>query len=212
LSQVESQTSPDFTSPIPLPQTARTIIDAAKNLVAERGFSSLTMKNVEEASGINKGAIWYIFGGKEGLVDALVHDIVLEECAFVAKELPAEALGEERVESLLAQARHTLTDPQSFAGGFDIVAYSYHRPRLRQQWARMYEIWFETNLERLGVPPGQVGAREHAQVAAAIVDGLALQQLLELPTFDPEKLLASMRVCLKALVEDLQVKASTALP
>jgi len=200
--------APDFTAPIPLPESARTIIDATKNLVAERGFSALTMKNVEEASGINKGAIWYVFGGKDGLVDALVHDIVLEECAFVSSEPPDEATDEERIDGLLAQARHTLTDPQSFAGGYDIVAYSYHRPRLRRQWARMYEIWFATNLERLGVPPGLGGAREHAQVAAAMVDGLALQQLLHLPAFDPERLLESMRICLRALLQDLRDKAA----
>lgn len=49
------------------------MIDAAERLVAERGLAALTVQAVQEAAGQrNKSAVQYHFGGRQGLVNALV--------------------------------------------------------------------------------------------------------------------------------------------
>lgn len=49
------------------------MIDAAERLVAERGLAALTVQGVQEAAGQrNKSAVQYHFGGRQGLVNALV--------------------------------------------------------------------------------------------------------------------------------------------
>lgn len=49
------------------------MIDAAERLGAERGLAALTVQAVQEAAGQkNKSAVQYHFGGRQGLVDALV--------------------------------------------------------------------------------------------------------------------------------------------
>lgn len=49
------------------------MIDAAERLAAERGLAALTVRAVQEAAGQkNKSAVQYHFGGRQGLVDALV--------------------------------------------------------------------------------------------------------------------------------------------
>ncbi|HMQ25395.1 MAG TPA: helix-turn-helix domain-containing protein [Acidimicrobiales bacterium] len=57
-----------------MPQDARTLmIDAAERLAAERGLAALTVQAVQEAAGQrNKSAGQYHFGGRQGLVNALV--------------------------------------------------------------------------------------------------------------------------------------------
>jgi AcrR family transcriptional regulator len=49
------------------------MIDAAERLTAERGLAALTVQAVQEAAGQrNKSAVQYHFGGRQGLVDAVV--------------------------------------------------------------------------------------------------------------------------------------------
>ncbi len=49
------------------------MIDAAERIAAERGLAALTVQAVQEAAGQrNKSAVQYHFGGRQGLVDALV--------------------------------------------------------------------------------------------------------------------------------------------
>lgn len=49
------------------------MIEAAERLVAERGLAALTVQAVQEAAGQrNKSAVQYHFGGRQGLVNALV--------------------------------------------------------------------------------------------------------------------------------------------
>ena len=49
------------------------MLDAAERLAAERGLAALTVQAVQEAAGQrNKSAVQYHFGGRQGLVDALV--------------------------------------------------------------------------------------------------------------------------------------------
>ncbi|MCB1017257.1 MAG: TetR/AcrR family transcriptional regulator [Acidimicrobiales bacterium] len=52
---------------------ARRMIDAAEQLAAERGLAALTVQAVQQAAGQrNKSAVQYHFGGRQGLVNALV--------------------------------------------------------------------------------------------------------------------------------------------
>ena len=57
-----------------MPHDAATrMIDAAERLAAERGLAALTVQGVQEAAGQrNKSAVQYHFGGRQGLVNALV--------------------------------------------------------------------------------------------------------------------------------------------
>jgi len=54
---------------------ARSLIDAAERLVAERGLAALTVQAVQrEALQRNKSAVQYHFGGRQGLISAVLAD------------------------------------------------------------------------------------------------------------------------------------------
>lgn len=54
-------------------EAARQLVEAAERLAAERGLAALTVQAVQDAAGQrNKSAVQYHFGGRQGLVDAVV--------------------------------------------------------------------------------------------------------------------------------------------
>lgn len=56
-------------------QTTRTtrekVIDAATDLILERGFAAVSLKEIELASGVSNGSIFHHFGSKDGIVREL---------------------------------------------------------------------------------------------------------------------------------------------
>ena len=52
----------------------RRVLDAARQLFAERGVRAVTMSDVAEAAGVAKGTIFHRFGDRAGLATALVDE------------------------------------------------------------------------------------------------------------------------------------------
>jgi AcrR family transcriptional regulator len=196
-----SQLCADIESSQPLPQAAREFVEAAKQLVERKGFGALTLQRVADEVGGNKASIWYYFGGKDGLIEAVIHDNVLENCAWIARNGAAVANEKDAVEQLVRTVQHLLENPSAYAGGFDVFAYSVRHEKFRAQWARMYEVWFQSMREQFGFPEGDGQVRAHSQALAAMVDGLAMQKLMGLADEDRKaELLESVRVCAVALL------------
>ena len=59
--------------------TAMRILDAAKRILSERGYSKLTLQAIEEESGEYRALFAYYFGSKQGLVEALIDSLMESE-------------------------------------------------------------------------------------------------------------------------------------
>ncbi len=69
-----------FENPVSsLPTTAQKILVAARRLLMEGGYGSVTLERVAAEAGVNKASIRYNFGNKAGLVGALVDFMLHEE-------------------------------------------------------------------------------------------------------------------------------------
>ncbi|WP_156316466.1 TetR/AcrR family transcriptional regulator, partial [Leucobacter japonicus] len=55
-----------------LPNRRGRILDAAEDLVLERGFDATSVAAVAERAGIGKGAVYLEFGSKRDILDALL--------------------------------------------------------------------------------------------------------------------------------------------
>jgi AcrR family transcriptional regulator len=191
----------------PLPQAAREFVEAAKTLVEREGMSALTLQRVADEMGANKASIWYYFGGKEGLIEAVIHDNVLENCAWAVKGIDEQADDEARIDNLIEQTRNVLIDPHGYGGGFDLFAYSMHVDQFREQWARMYGIWYQTIRERLGLSEDLELSRHSSQLLAAVVDGLAMQRLMgqiDVESGELDRLLESLRFIVSMILKQLR--------
>lgn len=59
----------------PRPSRRKSLLRAAATVVAERGYSALTLDAVGAATGVSKGGVLYHFPSKEALVAALVDEL-----------------------------------------------------------------------------------------------------------------------------------------
>ncbi len=126
---------------------ATRMIDEAERLAAERGLAALTVQAVQEAAGQrNKSAVQYHFGGRQGLVNALV----------AARMAPAN---ERRTAMLLALGE----DPTTRALVEAMVV-----PLVESVLARRPSYWARFLVQAIGDPATGL-------TAVAAVDDQALQ-------------------------------------
>lgn len=79
------------TAPV-LPAARGRILDAAEQLVADQGASSLTLDAVAQAAGVSKGGLLYHYPNKDALLAAMIErhcDDLDERCARELEGLPA---------------------------------------------------------------------------------------------------------------------------
>ncbi len=188
-----------------LSPTARRILDAAKQILVRDGLDGLTLDAIARAAGVNKAATHYHFGSKAGLIETLVDEIVLDECAAMAHNVAAGAGIEERIDSMIDGVRRMAIDPSSIGGWWDLLPYAVRTPELRARLAELYEIWFQWNLEWAGLAEGDGeepgdDLRGMGKLLAAIVDGIAAQVAIAGPAYDPEPTLNTLRHCLSAVL------------
>ncbi len=192
-----------------LSPTALRILAAAKKILSSDGYEGLTLDAVARAAKVNKAATHYHFGNKAGLIEAIVDEIVLDECAFMAHDVSPDAPLDERVDSLIDGVRRMAIEPSTFGGYFDLLPYALRDDSLRRRLARLYEVWYRWNLEWAGLGRSEEAVEEDdlramGRLMAAMVDGIAIQASIEGPDYDPEPTLRALRACLLKVLETVR--------
>ena len=165
-----------------LPPTARRLVEAARRLLARDGFGGLTVEAVAAESGEYRDSIRYYFGGKSGLVaavvDSLAHDQSLEALRKT-REVPA---GESRIAALVEGDRRMAEDTAGYRDFYEILPHALKDAELCGRVAELYD-WYRDLYVR-GLGDGGVGVARaeldrYAALMAAMIDGLALQKALD---------------------------------
>ncbi|MGO8683068.1 MAG: TetR/AcrR family transcriptional regulator [Thermoleophilia bacterium] len=165
-----------------LPPAACGMVHAARRLLADEGFSALTVERVAAAADTYKDAVRYYFGGKAGLVAAVVaslaHDSSLES-ARLTRSLPS---GDEKVSALLAADRKLAADVASSRALLNVLPHALLDDELRRRIAHLYDWYrdlyvgcFEEGLEE----SQRQRLRLLAGLMVAMIDGLAIQKALD---------------------------------
>jgi AcrR family transcriptional regulator len=87
--------------PSELPPTAKRLLAAAQDILAERGYEELTITAISQVSGVNRALVSYYFGGKAGLLAALVETLFQDPSVGLVEEIRATRDGVDRVEGFL---------------------------------------------------------------------------------------------------------------
>jgi AcrR family transcriptional regulator len=115
----------------------QSILDAALEVFAQKGFAEARLDDVAARAGVAKGTIYLYFPSKEALFEALVHSgiaapIEAIEARILALDLPIEALLRTvftflRVEILGTRRRDIIRLLITEGGRFPAIAEFYHR-------------------------------------------------------------------------------------
>jgi AcrR family transcriptional regulator len=164
-----------------LPATARRILDAAWRILEREGFAGLTYEAISAESGEYKDSVRYHFGGKDGLIAAVIDSSVHDTSIGIY----AAALGEPDLRRRLTaviDASRALPKSDEARVTWELLPHIVRDPELRPRLAELYEWYRGHYLEIIagdGDPERRRAAREYACIALAVIDGLALQKALD---------------------------------
>ena len=185
-----------------LPETARKLLIAAKEIVAQEGFEALTLKAVSERAGENKAMVSYYFDNKAGLIAAVLDSVIHDEY-LASLDRMKDVTPEERIPRLVEEMRRMAASVEDFAVFFELLPHVLRDDVLRRRMAMLFRWYWKMKLEWLGLGDGAKGLADPellglAQLLSAVIDGLAIQTAV-----DPEMDLANPYRVLARLLESL---------
>jgi len=179
-----------------LPATTRTMLDAARDVLLERGMNGLTLEAVAAAAHVDVTTIYYHFGSKAGLLEALIDSLFHEALAAFARQAATAESIAARLRAYIEAIRFYIRTGERTQGRayFELVSSAYRDPRLRARLAALNE-WHveqsvatilgsdeETRRAVLGDAARRRRVWEVACFVFAAVDGIELHHDL-----DPER-------------------------
>jgi len=175
--------------------TALRILDAAKKILSERGYSKLTLQAIEEESGEYRALVAYYFGSKQGLVDAIIDSLMEAEDEALRERLAEIDEPGARVRALIDEQRQISADWRGFRAFYELLPNIMRDERLREvlaaDYARSRELDRQTLAAgRTAAARGRAGTDEDlarlAALSVAVVEGLAVQYAADQEHFDHE--------------------------
>src|SRR5687768_7715325 len=156
-------------------ETRQRLLDAAADLFATRGIEASSVDAIAERAERTSGAIYDHFGGKEGVLFALLEGWVDDVAGVIAAERVAAATLDDRPELL----RRNVADPPT--GGerwilLEHVLWSYaaRDERARAHLARRYQMLWDRLDEAAEEWSGEDGWHVPGRAAGAAVVGVLL--------------------------------------
>lgn len=186
-------------------RTRYRILDVARQLVLERGFSGTAIDDIIAAAGLTKGAFFYHFEGKQHLAEQLMQQYLEEDQRFFDELFGrAERLSDDSLQQMLLFLKlycEAMADLPSAHPGCLVAAYTYESQQFndaivtmtragmaswRQQFRQRFERIIATRKPRL-----DTSATELADTLTAILEGSILmsrlsneRHLLEAPVLE----------------------------
>jgi AcrR family transcriptional regulator len=183
--------------------TKQKLFEATLRLAASRGLVGLTVDDIATEAGVAKGTVYYNFGSKDGLVDALLRYGVGQ----LAERLRAAATGGDPLDTIEAQVDTTLEFISEYPGFSQILVSEMWRTP--GQWHETLTLLREEiisivkqQLQRLAdanrLPDGV-----EITTAAAGLFGTMLVVSLDWQTFQPTRTRAEVRTSVMLLIKGM---------
>jgi AcrR family transcriptional regulator len=160
------------------------LLEAARRLILEKGFTATTARDLVAASGTNLGSIGYHFGSREALLSEAIEELFNEWTELIAGAafLEEGASPVERLRATWKATLDTLAEHQALIRAFvEALAYAERSPEFRELMRDHYRRIQSAVAELVAAALGQDAVAKGADpmVVAlfliAVFDGLAIQ-------------------------------------
>jgi AcrR family transcriptional regulator len=182
--------------------TASKILEAAREVLLERGHQGLTLQAIAAEAGVNKAGVWYYFGGKEPLVFALLEDITVGESLHFGTLQSADAGLEERVDLLIGTEEELRARVRRFRAIYELLPEASRDEELRKHLMTYYRAWYEWAAAVLAPAVDATKSAELGQFASLLLDGIIMQVVVGTAEFDLAAALANARRALLQAARD----------
>lgn len=176
--------------------TKQKLFDATLRLAGTKGMVGLTVDEIAAEAGVAKGTVYYNFGSKDGLVDALLR--------YGVDLLAARLRSAEEVEDLVDEAFGFFADYPAFAQL--LVSELWRTPG---QWHETLTLLrddiisiIKQHMQRLA-DAGRLPSGVQVSTASAALFGTLLVVALDWQVFQPQRTRAEVRESVMMLVRGL---------
>jgi len=174
-------------------ETRTRLLEAAAELFAERGIEASSIDAIANLAGRTSGAIYGHFGGKEGLLSALLESWVDDVSAVIGAELVAATTLDER----LAALWRNVADPPSGGGRWielehELWSYAVRHDEARRYLAKRYRAAWDG----VDAAARDWGADGSAGIGAALIGvlmGLEMMRRIDPAAMPDDLAIAALR-------------------
>ena len=189
--------------------TRARLLEAARKVFGRRGYYGASLDEIAAEAGFSKGALYYNFGGKEGLFLALLEERLQERVRIIGDAFQNEITASDAIQRVAREYLESLSQRQEFLLlYFEFWAHAVREPKFRphlvaqlrdarQGLAKIIEDW---GGER-GISPRE--ADRFAVAANALAVGLSVEKSVD-PEAVADDLFGAMLVRLFQLSADGQ--------
>lgn len=188
-----------------LPATPRRILLAARRILERDGYAGLTYAAIAAESGEYKDSIRYHFGGKAGLIAAVVDSSAHDASLGIYHEAAIIPQLHDRVAAVIGASRDL---PQGDGAWFlwELLPQILRQDELRARIADLY-VWYREHylavFEASHDPARKALATSYASIFLAVIDGLAMQKALDPEGIDLDAVFDLWRQIVSASLDQL---------
>ncbi len=183
----------------------RQILQAARTILARRGYAGTTVSLVAAEAGVSRGLLHYYFKNKEDML-ARVIDENMAASVILVEDLLARSRNATEIADRLVEALQQLfkIDPDFFSLFFEAEAAARQSPALEAQLQTLYgnfrravQKGLQAAIDRGDIAP-PIPATGLSAILTSIIDGLGLQLITETDLVDDRQIwdAAHKSVCL----------------
>jgi AcrR family transcriptional regulator len=168
--------------------TRSELLEAAERRFYEDGYHGTTLEAIAEEAGYTKGAVYSAFESKAGLFLTLVEALIDERLEEIAGLFAEHPVGPSRVRELAEKP----VGERSQRWALLVIEFWIHaarEPELLEQFAVRYRRMRDGLAALASETSTPLGAESWAVVTLALVNGLALERLID-PEGVPDDLMA----------------------
>jgi AcrR family transcriptional regulator len=152
------------------------LLAEARALIAGGGLAAVTHRAVETAAGVPHGSVTYYFGSRDGLVLALVDDMV-DECEAMVAGIARQAAAAADIEGIArAIAAWMDDDVEMHLARMELELAAARDPRLQERMTDAARVFWRL-CEPIAAAAGSDDPERDGRAMAAMVDGLLLDRL-----------------------------------
>ncbi|MFZ4518625.1 MAG: TetR/AcrR family transcriptional regulator [Microthrixaceae bacterium] len=173
-------------------ETRRRLLDAAAELFAERGVDGASIDAIAERADRTSGAVYDHFGGKDGLLFALLDGWVGDAAVVVGAELSGATTVDERLGVLWRNVSSPVAgDGNWIALEHELWTYAARTPGAREHLAARYRAAWHGILRAAGQPDD--GSDELGPVVIGLLFGLEMMRRIDPDAVTDDLAIESLR-------------------
>jgi AcrR family transcriptional regulator len=189
-------------------QAREELLTAALHVFARRGYEQAGVDEIAAEAGYSKGALYWHFSGKEELLATLLDeriDAPARELVALLQSAPPDR--DMSVEAARAFARRLREQREAVLLDREYWSLAIRDATLRARYVarqtdlrRALAAAMQARMRHLGTPDLPMGAEQVARIVMSIIGGLAVDELIEPGSVDPDLLAETLAVLYAGLL------------